>query len=213
MIQTQTWEKKKAVDRLWSSAWTYFHKTWGRCTRVTQVLCSPQAFFPGCRWRTRWLQTPPTARSCPPCWLELRGVKPSHGTSLNSHWRLQEVEMSLAVCLDLWIHYSWKDVNVLEDLVIVMKSNPPSYSAITDNNKSCSFCLLGGVFFSVLQIPNMSETMSEELLLKLSISTVIQQSYRKKYVIKEAQGGSFLSPHRPECKQLATGQIVAHRIP
>lgn len=133
MIQKKTWEKKKTVDRLWSSAWTYFHKTWGRCKRVTQVWCRPQAFFQGCRWRTRWLQTPPTARSCPPCWLELRGVKPSHGTSLNSHWRLQEVEMSLAVCLDLWIHYSWKDVNVLEDLVIVIKSNPPSYSAITIN--------------------------------------------------------------------------------
>lgn len=73
---------------------TYCHKTLGRCELETQARHSRRVFFPGCRWRTRWLRTPPTVRSSPPCWLELRGARPSHGTSLNSPWRLYKVEFS-----------------------------------------------------------------------------------------------------------------------
>lgn len=69
---------------------THFHKTEGRRRRGRQALCSPQAFFRGCRWHTRWLQTPPAARSSPPCGLGPHGARPSHGTSRNSHWHLHE---------------------------------------------------------------------------------------------------------------------------
>lgn len=75
----------------------YFHETGGRRERETQVSCSLRVFFPGCHWHTRWLRTPPAARSSPPCGLVLHGAKPSRGTSLNSHWHLREVNMSLGL--------------------------------------------------------------------------------------------------------------------
>lgn len=87
----ESWGKAVNVKTVQcSGALTCFHKTWGRCEPETRMWRSRRVFCPGCRWRTRQRQTSPTARSCQACRLELRGAKPSRGTSLNWPWHLQK---------------------------------------------------------------------------------------------------------------------------